>query len=100
MEEDSGGSRYVWMLSGERPLAPPGTTAPRDLAAFISTLSATSSAIGRWAAPQDVGAVRLIAQLPYTRAGRQVEDVVFAKVEALLSGVDASVELEIIPFAA
>jgi hypothetical protein len=29
-----------------------------------------------------------------------IADVVFAKVEALLSGVDASVELEIIPFAA
>ncbi len=29
-----------------------------------------------------------------------IEDAVFAKVEALLSGVDASVELEIIPFAA
>ena len=29
-----------------------------------------------------------------------IEDSVFAKVEALLSGVDASVELEIIPFAA
>jgi YgiT-type zinc finger domain-containing protein len=29
-----------------------------------------------------------------------IEDGVFAKVEALLSGVDASAELEIIPFAA
>ncbi len=29
-----------------------------------------------------------------------IEDAVFAKVETLLSGVDASVELEIIPFAA
>jgi hypothetical protein len=29
-----------------------------------------------------------------------IEDAVFAKVEALLSGVDASVELEIIAFAA
>ena len=29
-----------------------------------------------------------------------IGDAVFAKVEALLSGVDASVELEIIPFAA
>ena len=29
-----------------------------------------------------------------------IEDAVFSKVEALLSGVDASVELEIIPFAA
>ena len=29
-----------------------------------------------------------------------IEDAVFAKVEGLLSGVDASVELEIIPFAA
>ncbi len=29
-----------------------------------------------------------------------IADAVFAKVEALLSGVDASVELEIIPFAA
>ena len=29
-----------------------------------------------------------------------IDDAVFAKVEALLSGVDASVELEIIPFAA
>ena len=29
-----------------------------------------------------------------------IRDAVFTKVEALLSGVDASVELEIIPFAA
>jgi YgiT-type zinc finger domain-containing protein len=29
-----------------------------------------------------------------------IEDEVFTKVEALLSGVDATVELEIIPFAA
>ena len=29
-----------------------------------------------------------------------IEDAVFAKVEELLSGVDAAVELEIIPFAA
>jgi hypothetical protein len=28
-----------------------------------------------------------------------IEDAVFAKVEALLAGVDASVDLEIIPFA-
>lgn len=46
----------------------------------------------------------ILKNLPVEQCGNCSEyligDAVFAKVEALLSGVDTSVELEIIPFAA
>ena len=46
----------------------------------------------------------ILKHLPVAQCGRcseyLIEDAVFAKVELLLSRVDTSVELEIIPFAA
>lgn len=46
----------------------------------------------------------ILKHLPVAQCARcseyEIEDIVFAKVEELLSRVDTSVELEIIPFAA
>jgi hypothetical protein len=63
--------RYSWMMSGE-PTQGPGLKPPHDLAAFVTELVSARNAVGRWAEPADVGAVRLIAELPGRTPGRRL----------------------------
>jgi hypothetical protein len=66
-----GGRRLVWMTTGERVATPPGVS-PRSLENFVNTLVASKPVAGAWTESADVGAVRMITELPSATAGRRV----------------------------
>src|SRR5712692_3323692 len=63
--------RYVWMMSGDRLPRLPDSPPPR-LAGFIDVLVSSPTAVGTWAEPADVGAVRLVAEIPSKERGRRI----------------------------
>ena len=71
-ESLGGARRFVRMMSGGRLPGPPNSTSPRTLAAFVDTLIAAPTPVGSWAEPDDVGAVRLIAEVPSATPGRRL----------------------------
>jgi hypothetical protein len=64
--------RYRWMSDGRRVPHPPGPTHPPDLATFARELLAARQPVGHSGEPLDVGAIRLIANLPGRTEGRRL----------------------------
>ncbi len=65
-------ARYSWLSTGELVARPPGSAAPPDVGSWLNPIVNTPPALGAWAAPADIGAVRLIARVPTSVPGRSI----------------------------